>query len=191
LAEAARVTAGSLRALRRWPYRIAQLGRALRTAVTPEDARAIGALLSAAELQLFLAMRPRDRRHAVETMRLARRAASEAGAVPSNDLLVAALMHDVGKGTLRVEDRVLYVILRAVSLRLVDRLAREPGALAVSSAHWRQALWRLRHHAALGAALLHAAGSHPRVIELTAIHHDPPASDDRELHWLLVADEAA
>jgi hypothetical protein len=172
--------------LSRWPYRVAQFLRGFRTAVDPGEARSIAALLSEAELQLFLAMRPRDRRHAVETMRHARRIAEEHAATPTDDLLVAALMHDVGKGRLRVEDRVLYVILRAISLDLVDRFAASEGA------RWRRAMWHLRHHAAVGAAQLQAIGSSSRVVQLTAVHHDAaPPAEDLELAWLLDADEAA
>lgn len=175
-----------LRLLARWPYRVGQFLRGFRTAVTPEEARVIADLLSPAELQLFLAMRPRDRRHAVETMRNAAALAADHGATPSEELLVAALLHDVGKGQLRVEDRVIYVMLRAISLDLVDRLAGADGA------RWRLALWQLRHHASVGAAKLEAIGSAPRVVELTAVHHgDPEPGADLELAWLLAADEAA
>lgn len=175
-----------VRLLARWPYRVGQFIRGFRTAVDPEEARQISALLSEAELQLFLAMRPRDRRHAVETMRNAARLAAEQGATPSEDLLVASLLHDVGKGQIRVQDRVLYVILRAISPALVDRVATAEGG------RWRLALWQLRHHASVGAALLEGAGSTPRVVELTAVHHgDPEPGEDVELGWLLAADDAA
>jgi len=170
----------------RWPYRVGQFLRGFRTAVDPEEARAIARLLSEPELRLFLAMRPRDRRHAAETMRHVLRIAADHGAIPSDEVLTAALLHDVGKGHPRVEDRVLYVILRAVSLQLVDRLATAEGG------RWRLALWRLRNHSSVGAAQLELIGSAPRVVELTAVHHQPPAaSDDQELLWLLEADEAA
>lgn len=175
-----------LRLLARWPYRVGQFIRGFRTAVDPHEARQISALLSEAELQLFLTMRPRDRRHAVETMRHAARIAADHGATPSDDLLVAALLHDVGKGQLRVEDRVLYVILRALSPALVDRVATAEGG------RWRLALWQLRHHASVGAAQLEAIGSAPRVVELTSVHHgDPEPGADVELAWLLTADDAA
>jgi putative nucleotidyltransferase with HDIG domain len=176
----------SLSGLTRWQYRTGQFFRGFRTAVDPEDARTIVGLLSPAELDLFLSMRPRDRRHAVETMRHADRIAREHGSEASSDLRVAGLLHDVGKGPLHVHDRVLYVILRAASPSLVDHFARSEGA------RWRVALWRLRHHASFGAAQLQAVGSAPRVVELTAVHHlDDLPRDDLELSWLLEADEAA
>ncbi len=176
----------SLGGLTRWRYRTGQFLRGFRTAVDPEDARTIRGLLSPAELHLFLSMRPRDRRHAVETMRHVDRIAGEHAAEASAELQIAGLLHDVGKGPLHVHDRVLYVILRAASPTLVDRFARAEGA------RWRVALWRLRHHASVGAAQLQAIGSAPRVVQLTAVHHlDDPPRDDPELAWLLEADEAA
>jgi putative nucleotidyltransferase with HDIG domain len=167
-------------------HRAGQFFRGFVTAVTPDDALAVSALLSPAELQLFLQMRPRDRRHAVRTMRHAESIAARDGAGASNDLLTAALLHDVGKGPLRVEDRVLYVLLRALSPRLLERIAQPDGA------RWRDALWRLRHHSEAGAAMLREAGSSARVVELTARHHhDPAPPDDAELLCLIAADERA
>lgn len=175
-----------LRRLSRGRYRVQQFLRGFRTAVDPQDARRIVALLSTEELQLFLRMRPRDRRHGVETLRQAERLAAVRGIATTEDLLVAALLHDVGKGAPHVQDRVAYVLLRACSPRLVERLARAEGL------RWRVALWHLAHHAELGAGLLRAIGSAPRVIELTAVHHQPDLpADDLELAVLLAADEAA
>jgi len=167
-------------------YRAGQFFRGFVTAVDPDDARAVAALLSPEELQLFLAQRPRDRRHAVLTMRHLERIAATEDATPSRDLRAAALLHDVGKGPLHVEDRILFVLLESISLSLLNRLADERAS------HWRRALWQLRYHAALGAARLTAAGSAPRVVELTTAHHLPPPPDaDPELAWLIAADESA
>ena len=176
----------SLGWLSRWQYRVGQFLRGFRTAVEPSEIHAIVALLSDPELQLFLSMRPRDRRHGAETMRNVRNLTAERGAEASDALLIAALLHDIGKGPLRVEDRVGYVLLQAVSPSLVDRFAQADGG------RWGGALWCLRHHATLGAAQLKAIGSAPLVVSLTAMHHDSQSvGDDLELDWLLEADEAA
>jgi putative nucleotidyltransferase with HDIG domain len=167
-------------------YRGAQCFRGFVTVVDPDDARAVAALLSPQELQLFLAQRPRDRRHAVLTMRHLERIATAGASTPSEELLTAALLHDIGKGPLHVGDRVLYVLLEALSPTLVDRFADEHAS------RLRSALWRLRHHASLGAAQLIAAGSAPRVVELIVAHHLPATLEgDHELAWLLAADESA
>ena len=53
--------------------------------------------------------------------------------------LVAALVHDVGKGRLATCHRIAFVLLNAGAPSLARRLEAERGA------GWRQALWRLRH----------------------------------------------
>ena len=53
-----------------------------------------------------------------------------------------------------------------------------------------QALWRLEHHAALGAQRLTGI-SDPRVVSLVASHLEPGAdSADEDLQWLRAADSA-
>lgn len=169
--------------LARTAYRVRQFLRGMRSLLSPDEAARVRALLTDAELRLFLQMEPRDRRQAVDVMHWLERRTQ-----PSDDLLVAALLHDAGKGVLNVWDRVAFVLLEALSPTLVDRLADEYGP------RWRRALWMLRHHARLGAELLAAAGTRPRVVELVARHDEPlrapSAEQDPELRWLMLADDA-
>jgi predicted HD phosphohydrolase len=102
---------------------------------------------------------------------------------PSDDLLAAALLHDVGKGRLHVVDRVAFVLLGRLSGRLRARLGAPEGM------RFRQALWRLEHHPRLGRELL-ADVSRPRVTDLVAAHLASGAGDDEELRWLMAADSA-
>ncbi|MHB8574394.1 MAG: HD domain-containing protein [Dehalococcoidia bacterium] len=122
-------------------------------------------------------MAPRDQWHAVETLRLLGLLSTDA------DLAVAALLHDAGKGYIRLHERVLYV-LAAHHPALLHRLARSQGA------GWRAALDRMMRHAETGAAMTLAAGSSQRAAELILQHHEPNRSDLAALA-LLDADERA
>lgn len=150
--------------------------------LVPAEVRAIRELLSPAELLLFAAMEPRDRRHSVNVLRYIEARAE--GEAPSKELRAAALLHDAGKGPLLALERVAYVLLEAVSPRLVEAIGRPEGP------RWRQGLWRLRHHAGLGANLLMASGSSPRVVSLVARHLEGDPASDEELRLLREADRA-
>ncbi|MSQ41979.1 MAG: hypothetical protein EXR65_02955 [Dehalococcoidia bacterium] len=170
---------------RRAAYRAGQFLRSLRPRLTPGDAAEVRRLLSPSQLRLFLQMEPHDRRQAVDVMLWLQHHVDPA---PASDLLVAGLLHDAGKGSLRRGDRVRFVLLHALSPRLVKRLASERGP------RWRRALWSLWHHARLGAELLAAAGTRPAVVDIVARHTLPlatVAADERELRWLIMADNAS
>lgn len=143
----------------------------------------VRALLNPRELRLFLALEPRDRRHSYQVLRWLE--VTSGPTPPSEVLRKAALLHDVGKGQLWVWDRAAYVLLEAVSPRLVDLLAAQAGA------RWRRALWQLRHHADLGARVLAEAGSEPRVVALVRAHTDRAAAADPDLARLIEADRAS
>lgn len=154
------------RAVGRARYRVRQFTHGLRPSLAPAEIEAVRARLSPAEYALFLAAEARDRRHSVDLFA----ALHAAGA--SEVELVAALVHDAGKGRLRTWHRIAFVLLNAAAPRLGRWLEAEHGA------PWRRALWRLRHHARLGAERLEAAGSDARVVELVRRHTDAPPTDD-------------
>ncbi len=160
--------------------------RGFGTTLDPAEVHLARSLLQPAELRLFAAMHPRDRRHSMDLLRALDADTEQGhGTPPSPELRQAALLHDVGKGHLELWDRVAFVLLGAASQPLVDGLASESGAA------WQQALWRLRHHAALGAERLVGAGSTPRVVELVRRHTAPlaDAGEDHELARLIEADQ--
>ena len=160
-------------------YRVCQFLRAVGARPSAADRALLAGFLSREERRLFERTSPRDQFHHVETLRLLSRKGP-----PSRELARAALLHDVGKGYIRLHERVLYVLLHAASPALLDRLAPRngPGPLG--------ALYRTRHHAAVGAELLRRLGADPRLVELVARHHDPPG-DDVELAALIAADDEA
>ncbi|MSQ36185.1 MAG: HD domain-containing protein [Dehalococcoidia bacterium] len=159
-------------------YRAAQFVRGLRPALQPDEARLVRRLLSDSEFQLFAAMDPRDRRHSMDMVLWLR-----SRPPCSDDLLAAALLHDVGKGRLRDWERIAFVLLGAVRWRARERFVRAEGR------GLRGALWRLEHHARLGAALLGAAGTRPAVVELVGRHSDPGLAEG-DLARLRAADAA-
>lgn len=165
-------------------YRSGQFFRGFRWALQPDEVSRVCSLLNDRERLLFSAMQGRDRRHSMDMVRWLEREAASGGHAPSRELLTAALLHDVGKGSLIVWDRVAFVLLGACSLRVRRSVEREQGR------RWQQALWRLEHHARLGADLLERAGSSPRVIELVRRHKDADAGSDEELRALIAADGA-
>jgi putative nucleotidyltransferase with HDIG domain len=165
--------------VRRALYRVGQFWRAVGRRPPPAAAAVLERYLTAAERHLFWSNAPRDQHHHLETLRLLCRAGA-----PSRELARAALLHDVGKGYIRLHERVLYVLLAAAAPRLLDRLTRRHGRGLLS------ALYRTRHHARLGAARLRVLGASPREVELVARHHDPPGND-LELRALVDADERA
>jgi hypothetical protein len=164
--------------LHRAPYRVRQFVHGLRPHLSPAEAAEARSRLSETEFSLFLGAEPRDRRHSMDLFHLLRAEGA------SDDALVAALVHDVGKGRLAAWHRVAFVLLDAATPGLARRVEAERGA------GWRRALWRLRNHAALGAELLAQAGSSARTVELVRAHTSPAAeARDGEIARFVRADD--
>ena len=160
-------------ALARARYRARQFFGALRPRVDPSLRDEALALLSEGERALFASMTARDQQHCLDVhQRL-----HEDGHA-DHDLLVAALLHDAGKGRIALWHRVAYVLSPPA---LLDRVT-EPG----DGSGWRHALYRCQHHEQLGAELARQAGSSEHVIAL--IRGDDAA--DPRLVALHAADDA-
>lgn len=174
--------------LGRAAYRIGQFGRGLAPTVPARDRALAAAALSASQFAAFRRMAPADQRHAA---RVARLVLAEGGRDP--DLIVAALLHDLGKvdraggGRVAVAHRVAKVALARLAPALWGRLSAAPGRGPLHG------LYLLRHHPALGAAWAAALGATPRASALIAAHQDGtvcPAAHDA-LRRLRRADERA
>ncbi|HEV2528123.1 MAG TPA: HD domain-containing protein [Thermomicrobiales bacterium] len=127
-------------------------------------------------------MSPHDRAHA---LRVAGHVLSDGGPAPSSDLMVASLLHDVGKGgtpdvpgRVRLPDRTAKVLLARLAPRALDALTRHPTL---------PGLYLAVHHPRLGAHLVRAAGGTDRTCWLVAAHEDGPA-DNQDLRRLMAAD---
>jgi hypothetical protein len=145
-----------------------------------EDDRARAARVLSPELErLFYTMDLRDQRHGLDVLYSLQRLGQD-----DDTLLAAALLHDVGKGPIRLWHRVAFVLLEATSPRVLERVASRDGA------SWRRTLWRCRHHAELGAALAEAAGAPAETVQLIRMQ-DERNSGDPLLTLLQEADEDA
>ena len=159
------------------PAHVRRFFRGFRWALTPDEVRLARGLLGAEELLRFAGLQGRERRHAMDIVRYL-----HAHGAPSEELLVAALLHNVGKGSLHLHERVAYALLRLFAPGLLDRLGSPAGS------GFRRAMAAQRDHPQRGAELLAAIGVSERVQELVRRHHDASVGGDAELARLIEAD---
>lgn len=109
---------------------------------------------------------------------------------PDNtDLIVAGLLHDLGKvetgHRVRLIDRVAKVLLNHISPRLLRWLARP------NPSRWRAGIVLAVHHAEIGAERAARLGCSDRVVWLIKHHEDSNSIiDDPELRLLADVDQA-
>ena len=115
----------------------------------------VGGLLSEAETDLWRRMSGADRRHGVA---VARRVQAALGPTATRTVLVAALLHDVGKVVARLGT------FGRVAASLAGMVGR-PGLTPRVEAYLR--------HGPVGADLLQEAGSDPLVVAWAGEHHQP------------------
>lgn len=137
--------------------------RALLPELAPPDDAFARASLPSAEYRLYLSMDRRDRQHACDVAKALR--ARHPGA--SDELVRAALLHDVGKAgrPYRLLERIVVHLLPSPWYPVEPRLEGLAGALQMK-----------RHHPVYGAAMIRAAGGGERVARLVA--HDPSEADE-------------
>jgi putative nucleotidyltransferase with HDIG domain len=155
--------------IRRALYRVGQFFTALRAPLIQTDLGEARALLSPAQRALFERMAAPDRHHALAVYRTLQ----ERG-IQSEDLLVAALLHDVGKAESPppIWVRVAVVLLEQFAPRLLAQIsAGEPRG-------WRRLFVIYRQHAEIGAEWAAQAGCSPRTVDLIRRHHLPVSSPE-------------
>ncbi|HZC06228.1 MAG TPA: HD domain-containing protein [Ktedonobacterales bacterium] len=159
--------------LRAAGYRVYQVWRSLAARPLDTDDHAVlDVTLPETGRALFFTMSRNDQRHSLTVYRALR-----ARGCADNDLLAAALLHDVGKGDGRVPFLVRppVVLLRAFAPGALRWLARTPRPW------FRRPFYHAWRHADIGADLAAQAGLSPRVVLLIRTHHQAngPAA---ELH---------
>ena len=162
-------TTSSPRAL----YRSRQVLHALWPRLAAEDLAFALQIMTPPEERLFNAMERRDQRHALEVMRRLR------AGIEERDVLVAALLHDCGKGGVPVWLRIMNV----AAPKLVQ-LAGRKGATG-----WRGAAYRLEHHVQLSTRLCEDAGCGGLTVRLVGGTATPEEAWKAEL--LYAADDAS
>lgn len=167
-------------------YRLAQGIDALVPRVPADRNNILADLLSSEQRQVFLDLSLVDQAHLLRVYRAVKAATPAA----SSDLLVAALLHDVGKvspnGRVRLVHRVSRVALAKFAPSIWSRLAGLPAR------GWRTGFVLAEHHPALGAEIASRLGCNARTSWLIAQHGTrtfPIA--DAELRSLVEADYRA
>ena len=155
-------------------YRSRQFFRSVGASIDDDGRAEVARLLNEDERRLFFSMTARDQRHSLDVLH-----ALPQDARTDHDLLSAALLHDVGKGRVRLWHRVAYVLVRAVSPQLLQRLASRGGALA-----------SIANHADRGASLVQATGASDEVVHLVRCHEKPDGDNDPRQALLRAADES-
>ena len=156
-------------------YRFRQFFDALTARAREENHKALILLLTPRQRDLFRQMAPNDQRHSLNVCATLRQAGHE-----DRDLLVAALLHDVGKSATRIWlwQRALIVLLERWAPGLLAWLARsiddDPGPW------WRRSFVVHRQHPQVGAQWAAKAGCSPTTVNLIRRHQEriPVVQDD-------------
>jgi hypothetical protein len=143
--------------------------------VAPRERSALATWVSPPQLALFDSMHVADRRHGLDVV-----ATLRDQDVTDDEVLLAGLLHDAGKGNTGVWPRVAFSLGQAYGPWVPRAAGILPGM--------RAGIERLRAHAETSALLAERAGATPRTVEL--IRHQEAPIDPEAGRLLQLADEA-
>jgi hypothetical protein len=176
VASGVRVSLARPGSVRWWLTKVRQTKGHVLARISPVERDRAAGWLTPAQLELFDRMHRADQRHGLDVVALL-----QAGGERDNDVLVAGLLHDAGKGDTGVVPRILYSLGQA-GIGWPVRIARAVPGIGAS-------LDRLATHAEGSARLAEAAACAPRTVELIRWQDAPrdPEAGER----LRLADEAS
>jgi hypothetical protein len=164
-------------------YRARQFWRTVFLKTDFQPCQQASEYLTPAQWALFTQLQPPEQVHALRMFYQLQ----DQGEI-SPDLLVAALLHDVGKlrYPLQPVERAAIVLVQAI----FPGRARQWGALPEQAWEnlpgWRRAFILAEQHAGWGADLAHQAGVSPLAEALIRRHHQPPLAGGAELEDVLL-----
>ncbi len=158
-----------------WGSKVRQFRSHVRARVAPDERSALTAWVTQPQLAVFDSMHVADRRHGLDVV-----ATLRGQGVIDDEVLLAGLLHDAGKGSTGVWPRVAFSLGQAYGAWVWRAAGILPGM--------RAAIERLRDHAETSAQLADRAGATPRTVELIR-HQEAPVDPDAG-RLLQLADEA-
>ena len=158
-----------------WGSKVRQFRSHVQARVAHDERTALAGWVSPEQLALFDSMHLADRRHGLDVL-----ATLRSQGVADEDVLLAGLLHDAGKGRTGVWPRVAYSLGQAYG----PWVWRVAGVLPPMD----RAINRLRTHAEMSARLAERAGASRRTVELIR-HQEAPVDPDAG-RLLQLADEA-